>query len=160
MPKPLKDPTPTSSLAHILDRETADQVLRRETPDSNPAADQTKKTPKLTGEPVDITREFHLTRRAARTLKRAVDVYGEAIGGSITNSHFLRALLIVVEDAIPHLEEEAAKLRLSALKRPSNAPGFEAEREAFEQEMAEAIATGLRAYGQARRPARGHTGVR
>src|SRR5512135_3830709 len=141
MPKPLKDPTPTSSLAHILDRETADQVLRRETPDSNPAADQTKKTPKLTGEPVDITREFHLTRRAARTLKRAVDIYGEAIGGSITNSHFLRALLIVVEDAIPHLEEEAAKL--SSLKRPSNAPGFEAEREAFEQQVAEAIINGL-----------------
>ena len=158
MPKPLKDPTPTSSLAHILDRETADQVLRRETPDSNPAADQTKKTPKLTGEPVDITREFHLTRRAARTLKRAVDIYGEAIGGSITNSHFLRALLIVVEDAIPHLEGEAAKL--SSLKRPSNAPGFEAVRVAFEQQVAEAIITGLQAYVQARRPARGHAGMR
>jgi hypothetical protein len=157
MPKPLKESTPSSSLAHILDPATTDQVLKRETPDRQPT-DQTKKTPKLTGEPVDITREFHLTRRAARTLKRAVDIYGEAIGGSITNSHFLRALLVVVEDAIPHLEEEAA--RLSSLKRPSNAPGFEAEREAFEQEMAEAIITGLRAYGQARRPARGHTGVR
>ena len=157
MPKPLKESTTTSSLAHILDPATTDQVLKRETLDRQPT-DQTKKTPKLTGEPVDITREFHLTRRAARTLKRAVDIYGEAIGGSITNSHFLRALLIVVEDAIPHLEEEATKL--GALKRPSNAPGFEAEREAFEQEMAEAIITGLRAYGQARRPAHGHTGVR
>ncbi len=159
MPKPLKESTSSSSLAHILDPATTDQVLKRETPDRQPP-DQTKKTPKLTGAPVDITREFHLTRRTARTLKRAVDIYGEAIGGSITNSHFLRALLIVVEDAIPHLEEEAAKLRLSALKRPSNAPGFEAEREAFEQERAEAIITGLRAYGQARRPAHGHTGVR
>ncbi len=159
MPKPLREPTPSSSLTHILDQATTGQVLRRETPDPQPT-DQAKKTPKLTGEPVDITREFHLTRRAAKTLKRAVDIYGEAIGGSITNSHFLRALLIVVEDAIPHLEEEATKLRLSSLKRPSNAPGFEAEREAFEREMAEAIMTGLRAYGQARRPAHGHAGVR
>lgn len=159
MPKPLKESTPSSSLAHILDPATTGQVLKRETPDSR-SEDQSKKVPKLTGEPVDITREFHLTRRAARTLKRAVDIYGEAIGGSITNSHFLRALLIVIEDAIPHLEEEAAKPRLRSLKRPSNAPGFEAEREAFEQEMAEAIIAGLRAYGQARRPAHGHAGVR
>lgn len=165
MPKPLPpESSNTSPVQTYLDREAVAQATgRRQTngdeakavPKAEAEANQPAPKPKvtkLTGEPVNITREFHLTASAARTLKTAVGIYEEPAGGSITNSHFLRALLMVIEDALPHLADEAQKL--TNFKRPSNAPGYEAEREKFERRLAEAIIAGMRAYGQARRPAR------
>jgi hypothetical protein len=50
-------------------------------------------------------------------------------------------MLKVVEHAMPEIEREASLL--GKLKRPSNARENQAEREEFEQKIAEALATAL-----------------
>src|SRR4051812_36023610 len=98
MPKPLRqEETTDRPIAKIINSENTAAVLGRAS--TNPPAPPNQTTPKLTGEPVNIAKEFHLTRTASLTLKKSVGIFEDATGG-LTNSHFLRALLMVVEDAM------------------------------------------------------------
>jgi hypothetical protein len=96
--------------------------------------------PELADTP-SIKREFMLTPLADDSLHDAVRVLSRATGTSLSNSHFLRVVLKVVEHAMPEIEREAS--RLGKLKRPSNARENQAEREEFEQRIAEAVAAAL-----------------
>ena len=96
--------------------------------------------PELADTP-SIKREFMLTPLADDSLHNAVRVLSRATGASLSNSHFLRVVLKIVEHAMPEIEREAS--RLGKLKRPSNARENQPEREEFEQKIAEALATAL-----------------
>jgi hypothetical protein len=99
------------------------------------------------GDIPNIKREFILTRVADDTLQDAVRLLSRATGANLTNSHFLRAVLKTVQLAMPALEREAAKL--GKLKRPSNARGNEAEREEYEERLAEAVHSAIRSVSTA-----------
>jgi hypothetical protein len=88
-----------------------------------------------------IKREFMLTPLADDSLHNAVRVLSRATGASLSNSHFLRVMLKVVEHAMPEIERKAS--RLGKLKRPGNARDSQAEREEFEHRIAEAVAAAL-----------------
>jgi hypothetical protein len=90
-----------------------------------------------------IKREFMLTPSADDTLFQAVRLLSRATGTNLSNSHFLRVLLKVVANAMPQLEQEAA--RLGKLKRPGNSAANQREREEYEQRMAEAVAAAVAA---------------
>lgn len=94
------------------------------------------------GDVPNIKREFILTRAADDTLQDAVRLLSRATGANLTNSHFLRVVLKTVQLAMPVLEREAAKL--GKLKRPSNARGNEAEREEYEERLAEVVHSAFR----------------
>ncbi len=147
MPKPLSRPSPTSSVANLLDPGIGSAVLAA----VKPLPPRTPAFP-LAREPdgpdaVYLKREFVLTQTADHTLKRLVGLFETATGTTVSNSHVLRAVLSLVADSWPNVEREAA--RLGPLARPSNAKGKEGERVAFEQALAETLLAGLRAGGKA-----------
>lgn len=90
----------------------------------------------------NIKREFILTRGADETLDDVVRLLSRATGTSVSNSHLLRAVLKLVAHAMPQIERAAS--HLGPMKRPGNARGNEAERNAYEDRLAEVIAAGLR----------------
>lgn len=95
------------------------------------------------GEVPRIKREVILTPGADATLGQLVTLYARATGTDVTNSHFVRAVLKALAQALPELEREAS--RIGPLRRPSNARGRQAEREEYERRLAAALLAGLRA---------------
>lgn len=83
-----------------------------------------------------------LTRLADEGLDEAIRLLSRATGTTLSNSHFLRAMLKVVANAMPEIEREASKL--GKLKRPGNARENQAEREEYELKLARAIAASLK----------------
>jgi hypothetical protein len=59
----------------------------------------------------------------------------------------MRALLRALGPSMPEVERATAGL--GPIRRPSNASGREAERDAFEIRLAESLLAGLRARGRA-----------
>jgi hypothetical protein len=113
--------------------------------DSEPTAERTAR-PVATAEASDypnIKREFMLTRLADENLFEAIRVLSRTTGTTLSNSHFLRAVLKVIANAIPEIEREASRLR-GTLKRPGNARENQAEREEYELKLAKAIAAALK----------------
>src|SRR5262245_625753 len=139
MAKPLDMPQPTSAVARLL--EPGVGRAARSGAGRGPA--EAARRAGATGEVPDIKREFILTRSADEVLERAVRHLARATGSSVSRSHFLRALLGVVGRALPELERGAAPL--GGLRRPGNARGREAEREAYERGLADALHAGIRA---------------
>jgi hypothetical protein len=90
----------------------------------------------------NLKREFILTPSVDDTIQDLVRLFSKATGTSLTKSHFLRALFKAVAHAMPELEREASEI--GKLERPSNARGNEAEREEYEQRLAEAVLSALR----------------
>lgn len=62
-------------------------------------------------------------------------------GASLNRSQLFRALLRAVKQNMSGIEKEAS--RLGPLKRPSNNPGFEEERELFEETLAQVFVRGI-----------------
>jgi hypothetical protein len=89
----------------------------------------------------NIMRQFILTQSADDTLHEAIRLLSRATGTSPTNSHFLRALLKIVANAIPEIEREAEEI--GKLKLPKNARENQQERDEYEQKLAEAIASAV-----------------
>jgi hypothetical protein len=97
------------------------------------------------GEVPDIPRQFTLTSKTDRILKRLVGTYSEATGMDLKHSELLRAVLVAVEHAMPELVREAQGI--GPLRRPKNDRGREAEREDVERRIAKAFLAGMRAAG-------------
>jgi hypothetical protein len=152
MPKPLRDPQPTSSVARLLDLGAAARALARKLP-----VDESVTPPGLVepASPVEgfgsfrpahapySKRELVLTRPADEALTRLVDVYRHATGTRLTTSHVARAILNGVAHCMDQLEKHAK--RLGPLRLPSNARGKVLERERFEARIADAFIEGIRA---------------
>lgn len=95
------------------------------------------------GEGTLLKRELILSRTTDDALTGLVQLYRRATGARLTASHAARAMLRGVAFCLPELEQEAR--RIGPLKLPSNARGREAERDRFEQRLAEAFINGIRA---------------
>ena len=139
MPKNLTRSQPTSSISRFLEPGVVKAALSE--PDranvGNPS------TPKADGESPAIKRELILTPSADDILSQLVRVLSRATRTNITNSHFLRALLKALAQALPEIEHQASLLGI--LKRPSNARGNESNREEYERRLAAALLAGMRA---------------
>lgn len=150
MAKPLTLSQPSSSVAKLLEPGVGQAAVRPtflQTPEppapGSPAPPHSRiPDPALTGEPANVKREFVLTPSGEESLRRLQAIYERATGAKLTGSHMLRALLRVVDAALPDIEREAA--RLGPLKRPSNARGGEAERDEFERRIAACLLAGMR----------------
>jgi hypothetical protein len=97
------------------------------------------------GEVPDIPRQFTLTAKTDRTLKRLIAMYSEATGIDLKHSELIRAVLVALEHAMPELTREAHEI--GTLRRPKNDRGREAEREELELRIATAFLNGMRAAG-------------
>jgi hypothetical protein len=156
MPKPLTRPQPTSSVAKMLQPGVGAQVIAKaeavmpsilptpvQTTPIQERANQDEIRP--SGEVPDIPRQFTLTAKTDRTLKRLIGTYSEATGMDLKHSELLRAVLVAVEHAMPELVREAQGI--GPLRRPKNDRGREAEREELERRIARAFLAGVRAAG-------------
>lgn len=156
MPKPLTKPPATSSVANMLDPGVGAHVTAKPmavAPATPPTPVQTNPVPERanqdeirpSGEVPDIPRQFTLTSRTDRALKRLVSTYTEATGLDLKHSELLRAILVAAEHAMPELTREAQGI--GRLRRPKNDRGREAEREELERRIAKAFLSGMRAAG-------------
>lgn len=172
MPKPLREPPPSSSVARLLDVEAASRALappqptapeppsERQLASTPPATEAVKSNvvtapfplPAPTGEPANIKREFVLSPSTDETFTRLVDLYKRATGTRLSSSHVARAMLRGIGQCMRPLEREAEQI--GRLKLPSNARGREGEREQFEEAIAEAFIDGIRSAAAYRREGR------
>lgn len=83
----------------------------------------------LTPEMNDLVNNLHVILR-------------DTTGASLNKSQLLRSLLRAVKLNLREIEREAG--RIGPLKRPSNNPGFEEERELFEETCAQVFLRGMR----------------
>jgi hypothetical protein len=153
MAKTLNRPIPTSSVATLLDLGIGAQVIARPqqiqppslagpapAPIRHPELPQPQVLP--TGEIPDVSRQFMLTASTDRTLKRLIAGYSDTTGLDVKHSEMLRAILLAVENAMPHLLRAAQEI--GPLRRPKNDRGKESQREEMERRIAHAVAIGMR----------------
>lgn len=156
MPKPLTKPQPTSSVAKMLEPSVGAQVIAKPEPVATtilplPVQPHVGSLPRqqvdmrASGEVPDVPRQFTLTAKTDRTLKRVIATYSEATGIDLKHSELLRAILVAVEHAMPELIREAQVI--GRLRRPKNDRGREAEREELERNIAKAFVAAMRATG-------------
>jgi hypothetical protein len=151
MPKPLREPPPSSSVARLLDKDAAARAVATPRPTVVPQAQATESVTVTfpapatapSGEPANLKREFVFSPSTDQTFTRLVDLYRRSTGTRLSSSHVLRAVLKGVAHSMDSLEREAR--RIGPLKLPGNARGREGERERFEEKIAEAFVAGIRA---------------
>lgn len=68
-------------------------------------------------------------------------IFRDNSGASLNRSQLFRAMLRAIKQNMRGIEKEAA--RLGPLKRPSNNPGFEEDRELFEDTLAQVFVRGI-----------------
>ncbi len=148
MAKTLRDSTPTSSVARLLDREAANRALQ-----SNPLATPWPAQPgAMTSAPETalpspedvprIKREFILTQEAEDTFCEMLALVRRTTRCRVTASQFFRAMLKAAHWSMPSLAYEAHQL--GPQRMPGNGRSAQAQREAFEQRLAAAFAAGIR----------------
>lgn len=155
MPKPLREPPPSSSVARLLDLGAAARAVAEPLQIATPAEDHrrssqgetipgatTSARDTATGEKPQIKRELVFTPSSDETFSRLVELYRRGTGTKLTASHVARAMMKGVSHCMDYLEKEARKI--GQLKLPSNARGRELERERFEARIADAFITGIR----------------
>lgn len=151
MPKPLREPPPSSSVARLLDKDAAARALAVTKPPPvvppGPAAPMTAVIPLAptapTEEPANLKREFVFNRSTDETFSRLVDLYRRSTSTRLSSSHVVRAMLKGVARCMDSLEREAR--RIGPLRLPGNARGREGERDRFEERIAQAFIEGIRA---------------
>lgn len=145
MAKALKHSPPTSSVGRLLDKSAVARALSPASPlpqasktceDAPQISDFTDHTPKL------LKREFVLTPTTEDALTRLVQVYRNATGTRLSNSHVIRAVLRGVAHGLSAIEREANCI--GPLRLPSNAKGREAEREQFENMLTSSFIAAMR----------------
>lgn len=136
MARPLTNLPPMSSVSRLLEPGAGRAALAEPVREPPAPAQPTGETPR-------VKREFLLTGSADETLGDLTALLSKATGTDVTNSHFLRAVLLALRHALPEVEREA--WQVGGLRRPSNARGREAEREAYERALAAVLLRGLRA---------------
>lgn len=145
MAKTLKQTPPTSSVGRLLDKSAVARALSPANVSPSVASmgefspeipDAIHHTPKL------LKREFVLTPTTEEALTRLVQVYRNATGTRLSNSHMIRVLLRGVAHGLSSIEREAD--RLGPLKLPSNAKGRESQRERFEIALTSSFIAAMR----------------
>jgi hypothetical protein len=144
MAKPLREPTPSSSVARLFDIGAAARAVSRpETAAPNAPAVPTAPAPTFVPATTpNVKRELVLTQDTEETLCELVALYQHATGTKLTVSHVARAMLRGVAHCMESLEREAKYI--GRQKLPSNARGKEVDRERFEEHIAMAFVAGIR----------------
>lgn len=161
MPKPLREPQPTSAVSKLFDAGAAARAVSRPealpTPTAQPTPVGVSTQPTMhagmpafphagvpaTGEPANLKRELVLSPSTDETFTNLVDLFKRSTGTRLTSSHVARGLLKGIEKCLPTIQREARQI--GPLRLPSNARGREGEREQFEERIAQAIVAGIRA---------------
>lgn len=143
MPRPLRQPQPSSSVARLLDVHAAARAVSPSAASPQPGSVQRGPAPAPWPERPTTDREVQLTPSADRSLSRLVELYRRSTGTRLTTSHVARALLKGIDHCMDTLEREAG--RLGPMRLPSNARGSELARERFEARIADAFLAGIRA---------------
>lgn len=136
MAKPLHIPVPSSSLARLLDGAAS---VAATAPVSVPthAARPTRRIERSASRASStrlIKREVVLTREADAAFQELVDALRAGTRARLTASHAFRAIMRVLQPAASAIRESASTH--GPLVLPSNAPGYEEQRSAFEAELA------------------------
>lgn len=157
MAKPLRQPPPTSSVAHLFDMEAAARAVATPAVAPRPASQEPAGTPKIAtelvarspehaavnlGEQPNVKREFVLTPSTDQAFTRLVDLYRRSTGTRLTSSHVARAVMKGIAHCMDTLEREAR--RMGPQRLPSNARDQALERERFEARIADAFVAGVR----------------
>ncbi len=142
MAKNLRQPPPSSSVVRLLD---PDAVARAVAP--SPPAPVRSDTGRADAYELQaariVKRELGLCAETDATFERLIQALRRASGTRLSASHALRA---VVRALAPHLRSiELETVRRGPRRMPSNAAGSVVERHAFETQLAECIAAGVRA---------------
>lgn len=161
MPKPLREPPPSSSVAKLFDVGAAARAVAQPPPQPLQDTAQSVAVPsspwgQLPQPPlrnVDgarvaeklVKRDFGLTPSSNDTLEHLVQVLRDSTGARLGASAVVRALLKGAAHCFDQIEREAK--RLGPLKLPSTAPGHELERDRFEARLADALISGIQRSG-------------
>lgn len=162
MPKPLREPPPSSSVAHLFDMGAAARAVatvpvaaRLESDNApephtevprkiaEPALPPATQARVAWGEQPNIKREVVLTSSTDEILTRLVELYRRSTATKLTSSHVMRAILKGIGHCMDTLEREAK--RIGPQKLPANARNKQPERERFEALIADAFVAGVRA---------------
>lgn len=150
MPKPLKDPVPTSSIARLFDMGAAARAVSAPTEEpptlavapEAPKSNAPRSQRRASGEQPTLKRELVLTPSADKAFGDLVDLYRRTTQSRLTASHVGRAVMKGIAHCFDQLEREAR--RIGPLKLPPNARGRELDRERFEARIADAFVAGIR----------------
>lgn len=149
MARALQRPPPTSSIARLLDTDAAARAIAT-TPEPAAKAVAAQTGPLGSATPADrrspsatVKREVILTATTDETMTRLVELYRRATGTRLSTSHVVRGMLRAIAHGMDPIQREAR--RIGPCRLPANAPGREAERERFEQRLAQALINGMRA---------------
>jgi len=145
MAKTLRDSIPTSSVARLLDRDAANRALQTHAPAvAWPDALGSNPTELHPGDQVvpRIKREFTLTPESEDTFSSILAMFQRTTRCRLTASQLFRAMLKAAAWSMPSLTYEAHQL--GPQRMPGNGRNAHAQREAFEQRLAAAIAAGIR----------------
>ncbi|MFA6043740.1 MAG: hypothetical protein WC718_02040 [Phycisphaerales bacterium] len=146
MAKVLTEERPVSSLARLLNPVAAGAAVRPVVPDMLSRERMAKPEPQPTtvpaATPVLVKRECVLTRPTDEALTRLTHLIRRTTGARVNASQSVRCLLNALTTVWPRLEEELCTL--GPLRLPSNARGYEQDRESLEQTLARALVRAMR----------------
>jgi hypothetical protein len=167
MAKMLTKNVPTSSLARLLDSSAAGAAIGPVAPIPSPreqhcATAEREEIPTTSGhgalekssrlpspEEPTLKRELVLSPRADATFAALVEALRRTTGTKLTASHTFRALMRTLRPTVIAIAE--AKMQATQLRLPSNAPGYEREREAFEEAVSQLLSSALSARERTQR---------
>lgn len=148
MAKPIYQSPPTSSVARFLNRQVASSAV---SPAKHAQDDERLTDDAYLGGAAarergrsgrHIKREFILAAQTDATFEELLTILRRSTRSRISASQVLRALLTVTGRALPAIEAEA--LRMGAIRMPGNGNARMAARIAFDERIADTIATALR----------------
>lgn len=142
MAKNLRQPPPSSSVVRLLDPDAVARAVAH-SPPSPGRADTCRSGAHEVQLARIVKRELALCAETDATFERLIQALRRASGTRLSASHALRA---VVRALAPHLRSiELETVRRGPRRMPGNAAGAVAQRYAFETQLAECIAAGVRA---------------
>ncbi|MCA9244419.1 MAG: hypothetical protein KDA32_10720 [Phycisphaerales bacterium] len=142
MAKNLRQLPPSSSVVRLLDPEAAARAVAPAPAPSAVAPADAASASTLPTVRI-VKRELALCSETDATFEQLIQALRRASGTRLSASHVLRAVLRALA---PHLRSiELETLRTGPRRMPGNAAGTAMQRHAFEAQLAECIAAGVRA---------------
>lgn len=145
MARRLERPPPSSAVARLLDTSAISAAIAAAPtpPVADPLPRARQQGSAAAGSPAlrPVKRELVLTRESDQQFQVLIDACRQATGARVTASHVARTLFRVLAEAMPAIRRSLAELGPQRL--PSNAPGFDHDRAAFEHRLARTLARGL-----------------
>lgn len=139
MARTLRDTSPSSSIARLLDTDAAARATAPRNAATPSAANDAIQAADATAwpdvvRPSRIKREVLLCPQTDEVLDDLVRILRRSTRARVTTSHVVRALLLAVSKRLESIRRQAA--HLGPRRLPSNAPGNDQARREFEELLA------------------------